>query len=77
MDQLLLVYNDISKWLDAGSAVDLILFDFAKAFDVVSHPIILTKLSRLGIDRHLISWIEDFLVGRTMSVSVKGELSTS
>lgn len=77
MDQLLLVYNDISKWLDEGSVVDLILFDFSKAFDVVSHPILLVKLHHLGIDGRLLSWIEHFLTNRTMSVSVKGRLSTS
>ena len=56
--------------LDNGNVVDLILFDFAKAFDVVSHPILLSKLRLLGVHVHLIRWIEDFLVGRTMSVSV-------
>ena len=75
LDQLLLVYDDVSKCLDDGSVVDLIMFDFAKAFDSVSHPILLTKLHLLGIDTHLIRWIEDFLVGRKMSVSVKGRSS--
>jgi hypothetical protein len=76
MDQLLIVYNDVSKWLDNGSVVDLIMFDFAKAFDVVSHPILLAKLHSIGIHTRLINWIEDFLVGRKMSVSVKGEISS-
>lgn len=75
-DQLLLVYDSITGWFDQGDAVDLILFDFAKAFDVVSHPILLSKLSCLGIDTRLIYWIEDFLSGRTMSVSVKGAYSS-
>ena len=76
MDQLLLVYNNVSEWLDQGSVVDLILFDFSKAFDVVSHPILLVKLQHLGVDRSLLSWIEHFLTNRTMSVTVKGKLST-
>ena len=75
MDQLLLVYNDISAWVDEGCIVDLILFDFAKAFDLVSHAILLDKLNLIGIDRSLISWIEVFLTRRTMSVSIKGEVS--
>ena len=70
MDQMILVYNDISLWLDQGNAVDLILFDFSKAFDVVSHHILLVKLNQLGIDRNLIAWIEAFLVGRSMTVAV-------
>ena len=76
MDQLLLAYNDISRWVDKGSVVDLVLFDFSKAFDVVSHPVLLTKLHLLGIDLQLISWIEHFLINCSMSVSVKGTLST-
>ena len=77
MDQLLLVYDEITKWVDDGSIVDLILFDFSKAFDVVSHPILLAKLACLGVEAHLLSWIEDFLVNRTMSVSVKGKTSSA
>ena len=65
MDQMILVYNDISLWLDEGYAVDLILFDFSKAFDVASHTILLTKLDHLGIHRNLIAWIENFLIGGT------------
>ena len=70
MDQMFLVYNDISLWLDEGYAIDLILFDFSKAFDVVSHTILLTKLDHLGIHRNLIAWIENFLIGRNMTVAV-------
>ena len=70
VDQMILVYNDISLWLDQGNAVDLILFDFSKAFDVVSHNILMVKLTHLGIDRGLVTWIEAFLVGRSMTVSV-------
>ena len=76
MDQLLIVYNDISLWLDGGHAVDLILFDFSKAFDLVSHPILLRKLQLLGMDPQLLIWIEAFLTSRTMTVSVKDKLSS-
>ena len=76
MDQLLLVYDEISKWVDDGNVVDLVLFDFSKAFDTVSHPILLAKLSSLGIDNQLLSWIQDFLVNRTMLISVKGKHSS-
>ena len=45
VDQLLPVYDDSAKWVDDGSIVDLILFGFSKAFDTVSHPILMKKLS--------------------------------
>ena len=43
-DQLLLVYDDVTSWLDSGYVVDVVLFDFSKAFDVVCHTILIDKL---------------------------------
>ena len=43
-DQLLLAYSDITQWVDEGYIADLVLFDFSKAFDVVNHELLLTKL---------------------------------
>ena len=34
-------------WLDAGSVVDVVLFDFAKVFDMVDHEVLLFNLSCL------------------------------
>ena len=76
-DQLLLVYNDITSWLDSGHAADVVLFDFSKAFDKVSHSVLLRKLRLLGVTGSLLDWIGSFLVGRSMSVSVLGMFSTS
>ena len=70
-DQLLLTYNKITQWYDAGHTVDLILFDFVKAFDRVHHETLLAKLAELGISGNLYRWIESFLANRTMSVSIK------
>ena len=44
MDQLLLVYDNVSKYMDEGKIVDVILFDFSKAFDVVVHSLLIDKL---------------------------------
>ena len=71
-DQLLLAYNDITKSVDRGYPVDLILFDFAKAFDVVPHDLLLSKLYCIGIRGCILRWIRDFLVGRVMQVVVDG-----
>ena len=55
--------------------VDLILFDFSKAFDVVNHSLLLDKLKQLGVGGNLLDWICCFLTGRQMRVSVSGSLS--
>ena len=59
------------------SVVDVILFDFAKAFDVVDHRILLSKLRLIGLGGNVISWLESFLCNRRMYVSVGGAKSTS
>ena len=53
-DQLLLTYNEITQGLDAGHPVDLVMFDFSKAFDVVCHAVLLEKLTLVGIQGRLI-----------------------
>ena len=76
-DQLLLVYNEVSLWLDQGYSSDVILFDFRKAFDVVSHTVLLHKLGLLGVSGSLLSWIRSFLTGRFMRVVVSDARSSS
>ena len=71
-DQLLLTYNEVTLWYDAGFTVDLMLFDYVKAFDRVDHPTLINKLASTGISRNQLEWIESFLTGRTMCVSLNG-----
>ena len=77
MEQLLLVYEDISYNMDSGQSVDLVLFDYSKAFDVVCHSILIQKLKLLGVDGQLLSWISSFLSDRVMQVCVHGHTSST
>ena len=74
-EQLLMVYEYVSERMDKGETVDLVLFDYSKAFDVVPHSILIDKLKNLGIEREVLLWISSFLMGRTMRVNVKDQLS--
>ena len=71
-DQLLLTYGDITGWVNAGCAVDMILFDFSKAFDTINHCMLLEKLASLGIGGSILRWISGFLMNRTMEVVIDG-----
>ena len=63
----------LEKWtsiLDRGGAIDVIYFDFMKAFDKVSHGRLLLKLRAYGIDGSLHAWIRAFLSDRRQRVTV-------
>ena len=44
--------------------------DFHKAFDRVWHSGLLYKLGQLGISHSALSWLQDYLTNRTLSVKV-------
>ena len=76
-EQLILTYDFVTRGLDQHNIVDVILFDFAKAFDVVNHHILIQKLRCIGVGGILLDWISSFLQDRTMYVSVSGCRSSS
>ena len=75
--QLLKTINDLSASLNSGNQIDLLLLDFSKAFDIVSHPHLLHKLSTHGIRGPLLNWISDFLNDRQQQVLLQNERSWS
>ena len=76
-DNLLTTYNIVSQMLDQGKVIDLVFFDFSKAFDSVVHSILLDKLFSIGVRGILLEWIRGFLSNRSMRVKVAGALSKS
>ena len=67
------------QWLCAtdgtGSTVRTALLDFGKAFDLIDHHILVTKLSSLGVKPSVVNWITDFLRGRQQRVKMNGVFS--
>ncbi|PKU48045.1 reverse hypothetical protein [Limosa lapponica baueri] len=62
----------ITGWLDEGRAADVIYLDFSKAFDTVSHNILIGKLRKCGLDEGTVRWIENWLCDRTQRVMING-----
>jgi hypothetical protein len=73
---LLETLDFISFCIDNGIPVDVVLLDFAKAFDTVPHKRLLAKLKAYGIDGLVLKWIEAFLKNRRQRV-VQGEIVSS
>ena len=74
--QLIHTIQDIASKLRSGrDQVDIILLDFAKAFDKVPHQRLLHKLQFYGIDDCTLRWIRSFLTCRSQQVVLEGKLS--
>ena len=73
--QLLECLDDLSKNLEDGKQTDLLILDFSKAFDKVSHNLLLHKLHHYGMRGNTHRWISAFLSERTQVVVVDGEES--
>jgi hypothetical protein len=72
--QVITVCQDIADSLDDGDRIDAILIDSLKAFDLVPHGRLLTKIAKSWVDSRVV-WIREFLLGRTQRVRVGGHLS--
>jgi hypothetical protein len=71
MDAIVQVIEDWNLALDEKLIIIAIFFDFAKAFDLVDHEILLTKLQRY-LPAWLISWIAAYLSDRKQRVTING-----
>ena len=73
--QLLGYVDETNEELERGIQEDTIVLDFEKAFDKVSHTLLVHKLRHYGIGGRLNAWIDSFLENRQQAVVVGGERS--
>ena len=76
LTNLLCFFEEITKWVDEGSLVDVIYLDFQKAFDKVPHQRPIRKLKSHGMGNSIINWVEQWLTDRRQWVVVDGEVSS-
>uniref|UniRef100_A0A8D0KSJ6 Reverse transcriptase domain-containing protein n=1 Tax=Strix occidentalis caurina TaxID=311401 RepID=A0A8D0KSJ6_STROC len=72
LTNLISFYDRATCLLDEGKAVDVVYLDISKAFDTVSHSILLAKLAARGLDDRTLCWVKNWLDGRAQRVVVNG-----
>ncbi|KAK4831875.1 LOW QUALITY PROTEIN: hypothetical protein QYF61_019887, partial [Mycteria americana] len=72
---LISFYDKVTLLVDEGKAVDVVYLDFSKAFDTVSHSILLEKLAAHGLDGCTLHWVKNWLDGWAQRVVVNGVYS--
>ena len=73
--QLIEFIDDLSNNLHNNQQTDILVMDFAKAFDKVCHSLLTHKLHNYGIQGNVNRWIKNWLANRKQSVVVEGEQS--
>ena len=63
MTNYITFYNWVSRPVDERKAVDVVYLDFSKAFDMVSHSILLGKMAARGLDRSTLLWVRKWPEG--------------
>ena len=67
--------NYIRKQADSGNLTGAIYIDLSKAFDTISHSVLLNKLPTYGITDGELVWFTDYLFLREQSVEINGTFS--
>ncbi|GAB0188294.1 mitochondrial enolase superfamily member 1 [Grus japonensis] len=76
LTNLIAFYDGMTSWVDEGRAVDVVYLDFSKAFDTVSHNILVSKLWKCGLDEWTVRCVENWLNCRAQRVGISGTESS-
>ena len=74
---LLNAQNSLLDSLNKRQISLLLLIDFSKAFDMVEHSILVSKLEHYGIRGLALNWIKSYLSNRQQFVSINGSDSST
>jgi hypothetical protein len=73
--QLLEFYNNVHLSLENVKQFDVAFLDLSKAFDRVSHTLLIHKLTSYGFNGKLLNWFMAYLKNRKQTVIVNGACS--
>lgn len=69
---MLTLSNNLSAIKNDGLFSAIAALDYSRAFDTISHQILLRKLSNIGLDANALAWFTSYLSGRVQYVCHNG-----
>jgi len=72
LTNLISFYDQVTRLVDEGKAVDVVYLNFRKAFDTVPHSILLEKIAPHGLDGCTTHWVKNWMDGWAQRVVVNG-----
>ena len=73
----LAVTDYILDAMDRKQITTMVLLDFTKAFDSISHSLLLKKLQNFGVSPNALRWFASYLFQRKQQVRIGKTLSSS
>ena len=73
---LLSILENLKKALDKGNCTGILLTDLSKAFDCISHALLIAKLNAYGFSKNSLSLINNYLSARKQRTKVGDSFST-
>ena len=75
IDQLVRLSSEINMTFMEKKAIGAIFLDLEKTFDLMWSTGTLVKLNKIGINGHMLNWIQHFLKGRKIQVRLGENMS--
>ena len=73
---LLFMLETLKKALDNGLCTGIVLTDLSKAFDSISHDLLIAKLNAYGFSFQSLNIISDYLIGKKQRTKINYKFST-
>ena len=75
IDPVIGLEHEIHTGVKLGKVTIVVFFDIKSAYDTVDHKYLLNMLTSKGIKGTMLKWIENFLTGRKIQISIEDKLS--